>query len=247
MNPASREELKHYILRSLGHPVIDINIADEQMEDRIDDALLFWQEYHSDGTQRYYIAHQVTAEDKANRYITLPDNVYTVNRAFIGKDGNGYSSSSILSTQAQIRLSDVFNITAYDLGGYYIANQYLSLLNETLAGKTISTYKRYERKAYIETSWDNIAEGQFVLFDVFAFLDPEEFVGIYGDRVFRRLATAYCKRQWGENLLKLKNVVLAGGITLNGEVIFYEGKAEIMDIEMNFRRNYSDPDLFFVG
>lgn len=246
--PQTREQLKEYILRSLGEPVIEINIAPEQIEDRINDALEMWQEYHSDGTHRYYIAHEVTETDITNNYIELGDNVYTVNRVFTGKNGNGYSKNFLFNLEYQLRLSDLFDLRYADIGGYFIGKQYLDLLDNILNGYTISTYNRYERRLYIETNWERkILEGQFILADIYAFMDPEQYNDIYGDRVFRKLATAYCKRQWGENLMKFKNVALPGGLVLNGEVIYYEAKAEITEMETNFRRNYSDPDLFFVG
>ena len=59
--PTSRATLKDYAKRQLGHPVVELNLDDDQMEDRIDDALEFFQEYHFDGTEKTYLKHQVTA------------------------------------------------------------------------------------------------------------------------------------------------------------------------------------------
>ena len=58
--PASRQNLIDYCLRRLGHPVIEINIDDDQIEDRIDDALQFWREYHFDGTELTYLKAEIT-------------------------------------------------------------------------------------------------------------------------------------------------------------------------------------------
>jgi hypothetical protein len=56
--PTTREAFKEYCLRSLGAPVIDINVDDEQLEDRIDDALQYYRDYHFDGTEHnYYKRH----------------------------------------------------------------------------------------------------------------------------------------------------------------------------------------------
>ena len=57
---STRQELIDYCLRRLGFPVIEINVDDDQISDRIDDALQFWQEYHFDGTERTYVKHQLT-------------------------------------------------------------------------------------------------------------------------------------------------------------------------------------------
>ena len=64
--PNSRQTFKEYCLRRLGYPVIDINVDDEQVDDRIDEALKYYQDYHFDGTERILHKHIVTATDKAN-------------------------------------------------------------------------------------------------------------------------------------------------------------------------------------
>jgi len=57
----SREQLANYCLRRLGAPVIEVNVDDDQVSDRIDDALQYWNEYHFDGTERVYLKAQVVA------------------------------------------------------------------------------------------------------------------------------------------------------------------------------------------
>ena len=59
--PASRQELIDYCLRELGHPVLEINVDDDQVSDRIDEALQYYQDYHYDGVERIYLKQQVTA------------------------------------------------------------------------------------------------------------------------------------------------------------------------------------------
>lgn len=58
---ASRESLKQYALRALGAPVLEINVDDDQLEDRIDDALAYWHKYHWDGIEKFYLKHKITA------------------------------------------------------------------------------------------------------------------------------------------------------------------------------------------
>ena len=71
--PSTRAELKEFCLRKLGKPVIEINIDDDQMEDRIDEALAYYHDYHFDGTERTFLKHEVTADDKTNNYIPITD------------------------------------------------------------------------------------------------------------------------------------------------------------------------------
>ena len=61
--PASRSQLKDYCLRQLGAPVLEINVADEQVDDIIDDALQYFHERHFDGVLRTYLKYEVTQND----------------------------------------------------------------------------------------------------------------------------------------------------------------------------------------
>ena len=63
--PNTRELFKDYILRKIGAPVIEINVADEQVEDRIDEALSFWGDYHYNGSQQVYLKHQIKQDQNS--------------------------------------------------------------------------------------------------------------------------------------------------------------------------------------
>ena len=58
--PSSREALKQYCLRMLGKPVVEVNVDDDQLEDRIDEGLQYFQEYHFDGVEKTYLRHKIT-------------------------------------------------------------------------------------------------------------------------------------------------------------------------------------------
>lgn len=60
-SPASREELKEYCLRKLGHPVIEINVDDDQIEDRIDEAFQYYREFHYDAVELVYLSEKIEA------------------------------------------------------------------------------------------------------------------------------------------------------------------------------------------
>lgn len=70
MSVASREQLKQYALRALGAPVLEINVDDDQLEDRIDEALEYWRQYHHEGIEKVYLKHQI----KASRLILTSNN-----------------------------------------------------------------------------------------------------------------------------------------------------------------------------
>jgi hypothetical protein len=63
MAVGSREQLKQYALRALGAPVLEINVDEDQLEDRLDEALEYWRQYHSDGVEQIYMKHQIRASE----------------------------------------------------------------------------------------------------------------------------------------------------------------------------------------
>lgn len=79
---STRQELIDYCLRRLGFPVIEINVDDDQVSDRIDDALQFWYEYHFDGRQKIFIEHQITGD--TIRLASILANQFTVGETLTG-------------------------------------------------------------------------------------------------------------------------------------------------------------------
>jgi hypothetical protein len=61
--PSTRQELIDYCKRKLGYPVLEINVADEQIDDLVDDAVQFFQERHFDGVSQIYLKYQITQDD----------------------------------------------------------------------------------------------------------------------------------------------------------------------------------------
>ena len=61
--PSTRQELIDYCKRKLGAPVLEINVADEQIEDLVDDAVQFFQERHFDGVYQTYLKYKITQDD----------------------------------------------------------------------------------------------------------------------------------------------------------------------------------------
>ena len=95
MAVSTREGLKEYALRNLGAPVVEINVDDDQLEDRIDDTFQRYRDYHYDGTEEIYLAHQVTANNITDGYVDVSDNIIGVTRIL------PISSGSISSTNSQ--------------------------------------------------------------------------------------------------------------------------------------------------
>ena len=94
---ASRQDLQDYSLRRLGHPVIEINVEDGQVSDRIDDALQFFQEYHFDGVERVFVSHQIVGSK-----LKLTTNIAsTFTKGEIVTGGTSGATAKVDSTDGQ--------------------------------------------------------------------------------------------------------------------------------------------------
>lgn len=244
--PSSREAFKSYCLRRLGEPVIDVNVDDEQVEDRIDEALKYYQDYHFDGTERVLIKHVVTATDVTNGYITLSDNVIGINR--ILDVGQAVQSSNLFNIRYQIHLNDLFDLSASSYVPYVTAMRHVESLEELFVGKKPIRFNRHVNRLHIDMDWDNdVAVGEYIIVDAYRIVDGDTYTDIWGDRWLARYATALIKRQWGSNLTKFEGLQMPGGVTFNGSKIYDDAESEIQKLEEEVLSAYSLPVQDMVG
>jgi len=247
--PSSRTALSDYCLRALGHPVIEVNLDDDQMEDRIDEAIQYYQEYHSDAIVRNYRKHEVTAADITNEYISVPESLLYIRRVLPIKGAN--SSVGDFSIDYQLHMNDLFGLRdPGDLISYELTKQYMSLIDLKINGVTEQvTFNRHQDIVKLDSiRWGtDITAGQYIVFEGYETLDPEVATDVYNDMWLKRYVTALFKRQWGLNLIKFEGIQLPGGVTLNGRQTFDDANAEIEKLEEQVRLNHEDPPDFFMG
>ena len=150
--PHSREEFKQYCLRSLGFPVLRINVDDDQVEDRIDEALNYWKQYHMEGTEKIYYKHLVTEIDKQNGYITLPENIIGAVRVFPLSSFIG-NSSDLFSIEYQIAMQNLFVFDSTSLVPYYMSRLHVETIHEMLVGEPIIRFNRHRNRLHIDWNW----------------------------------------------------------------------------------------------
>lgn len=245
-SPASREQLKNWCLRSLGHPVINVNIDDDQLEDRLDEALQYFQEFHHDGVERWYIKHEITADNITNQYITINENIIGVTRIFSTSAGS--NTNNIFDFNYQMRLNEMSNMSTGTLSNYVIAQQYLRTMDMLLVGEIPVRFNRHSDRLYIDWDWAvDAVVGKYIIIEGFMILDPDTYTDVYNDRMFKKLATAHIKRQWGTNMKKFSGLQLPGGNMMNGQQIYNEADQEIKEIEEQIRSAFEEPPQFIVG
>ena len=232
-------------MRKLGKPVIEINVDDDQVEDRVEEALKYYWDYHFDGTEKVFYKKQITAEDIANKYITLPQNI--IGAVSIFDIGDFIAVNNIFNIRYQIALNDLYTLTYQSMVPYYMAFQHIQLLEQLLVGKQPIRYNRNTNKLFVDTDWNKLTAGYFLVVEAYSIVDPAEFTDVWNDRWLQRYATELIKKQWGSNLTKFVGMQLPGGITFNGEKIYNDSHEALEKLEAEMITSYSLPVTDMIG
>lgn len=249
-NPSSRATLIDYCKRRLGDPVVEINVDEDQLEDRVDEALQYYQEYHSDATLRTYLKHLVTADDVTNEYIPLNSNITYVGKLF-PLASNFNQGRNFFDIKYQMMLNDMTSLIHFagDLAYYEQMQQYLSLLDMKLNGHPQVQFSRRENRLYIfgDFADGDIKAGDYIVAEVYQILDPNSTTSIYNDMWLKEYTTALIKQQWGQNLIKFEGMQLPGGVIINGRQLYDDATSELERLRESIRLEHEMPADFFVG
>lgn len=244
--PTTRAEFKAYCLRKLGSPVIEINVDDDQVDDRLDEALRYYWDYHFDGSDKTYYKHQVTEQNKLDKYITLPENIIGAIRVFPIADPI-VRSDDLFNIRYQIALNDLYTLTSVSMVPYYMTMEHLSLIAELLVGQQPIRYTRHKDRLYVDMDWDKINAGEYLLVEAYEVIDPDVWTDVWSDRWLQNYAAAKIKYQWGSNLTKFTGMSLLGGVQFNGEKILEDARQEIEKMEQEMISSYSLPVSDMIG
>ena len=269
-NPATREQLKQYALRTLGKPVIEINVDDDQAEDRIDEALQYFAQYHYDGVERTYLKYKVTQADvdrmkspdgdtassitknsvttawtEANNFIVVPEAVLAVTRIFpLSNRGN----QNLFDIRYQLRLNDLYDFSSTSIINYDIVLRHLDFLDHVLVGEKPLRFNQHDNRLYIDMDWSNdITVGEYIIIECYRKLDPSTHTDVFNDIFLKRYVTALFKKQWGANLSKFDGVAMIGGVTLNGRQIYSEALQDIEKLETEIRSTFELNPAMIMG
>jgi hypothetical protein len=271
-NPiTSRETLKQYALRALGKPVIEINVEDDQVEDRIDEALQYFAQYHYDGVERMYLKYQITSDDitrarsdetistvtdtadstvtasfkEGKNYIPMPSNVMSVIQVFPFTDK---AALNLFDVRYQLRLNDLYDFSSTSIIHYDMTLRHLDLLDHILVGERPIRYQMHKNRLYIDMDWQNdIDAGDFLIIECYRKLDGSTFTDVFDDIFLKKYLIQLVKRQWGQNLSKFQGVAMLGGVQMNGEQIYSQAIEEITKLEEQIQLSYELPPNYMVG
>ena len=154
----SREELIDFTLRSLGSPVLQINVTAEQLEDRLDDTLTMFHEYNMDGTNRDYIRYQVTEQDIYNQYLPIDGSSVLGIMRIIPVTRSLFGNAGILFDPFYQMLSSTMNMqtggwSSVDLVSYTQFRQFGETLELLLRPRPDIRFNRFQNKIMIDWNW----------------------------------------------------------------------------------------------
>ena len=265
--PATRETLKQYCLRALGQPVIEINVDDDQLEDRIDEAVQYFQQYHYDGIRRTYLKYQYTADDKTRitsdvsesvtknsvtstwkegqGYIVVPDSIISVINIFpFSNKGN----LNLFDVRYQMRLNDLYDFSSTSIINYDTVLRHLDFLDHILVGEKPMRFNQHDNRLYIDMDWTNdLQVGEYIVIEAYRKLDPATYTDVFNDIYLKRYTTALFKKQWGANLSKFGGVQMIGGVTLNGQQIYMEAMQDVEKLETEIRSTFELNPAMMIG
>lgn len=244
--PTSRKEFKDYVLRKIGAPVIEINASDEQIEDRIDEGISFWRDYHYNGSQLVYLKHQLTADDIENKYVTLPEGLLGIQKVF-DFSSSVSSGSGMFNVQYQFVLNNVRGITSYDVTNYYMTMQHIEFMQEILVGRPLIRYNKHVNKLFLDADKSRMSEGDFIIIEAYDVINPDDYPDVWSDRWLQNYCSVLIREQWGLNLSKFTNMQLVGGVSFNGDTILQEARAEREKMEEESMRSLQPLTYNFIG
>jgi hypothetical protein len=248
---SSRADLIEFCLRRLGEPVIEVNVDEDQIEDKIDDAIQLYQEFHHDATIRVYYEHQLTSSDITNKYITLPTNILYVTKLF-PVSASVINSSNFFSFNYQFAMSDFHQLADVGVGGlayYDQIRQYMELIDMKVNGLPLITFARRQNRLYLHSDIEDgtLSAGKYIAIECYQTVDPTAHTSVYNDMFIKDYTTALIKEQWGQNMSKFEGMQLPGGVTISGARYIEEGREEQEKVRERMRLEQEVPPDFFVG
>ena len=279
--PSTRSELITYAKRQLGAPVLEINVADEQVEDLLDDAIQYFQERHFDGVYPTFLKYKITEDDikrgrsrdgntdnvgittqtatstidgqsvsfsfnETSNYLQVPPDILGITKVF-HFDGSNRMSSGMFSLKYQLFLNDIYYYGSTELLSYAMTKTYLEDINFLLTTQKQIRFNKRQNRLYLDIDWSSVSADEFLVFDVFRTLNPNDYAKVYNDSFLKRYFTALVKRQWGQNLMKFQGVKLPGGVELNGRQIYDDAMNDLAIIREQMSNTYEIPPLDFIG
>ena len=157
--PSSRQGLIDYCLRKLGAPVLEINVADDQIDDLVDDAIQLFNERHFDGVERMYLKYKISEEDINRGTAKNTDGVGIVTTSATSSNISGYgtTTSNWYETSNFLQVPDsvvgvekIFKFDTSSISGGMFSIKYQLFLNDLYYFNSVELLQYAMTKSYLE-------------------------------------------------------------------------------------------------
>jgi len=242
MIPKTRQEFKEYCLRNIGGGILEINITDEQLEDRIDEALEFFHQYTYDGSIRDFIRLDVTPEMKDQGYVDIPKDIMSIVDIY---ESTTAIDSGLFSLGYQLKLNAVTSILEVQGGtlDYYMRMTSLADLQYMMKPVNSFRYKETMKRLYLDRGMRDFRNGDQVVIECYRKIQPEDHEGVWNDMFLKKYATALFLYQFGSNLSKFENIQLPSGATYNGQELMSRGKEQLDELQDQVLDKWEEPPI----
>lgn len=234
MVPTTRDEFKEYVLRKVGKTAIGVRVTEEQLDDRVDEALRFWYDYHWDGAEKSYYKYVLTQDDFDNRYVTLPENIIGAVRLFDTSVAYG-NVSNPFNLQYQFAMSELFTLGSVSTVPYFMTMTHFAELQQLLIGQVPIRFNRHTHRLYLDMNWEKYSPGDVIVVEAFEIVDPETWSYSFSDRLLQNYCAALVRHQQAVNLGTHRGMQMMNGVSFNADKMFDDSQIEIEKIEQEIK------------
>ena len=223
------DELKAYCLKQLGDGVIQVNVSDEQVNQAINDAIQWFQEFCDEGHELIYLVHPIVDEDLNHNYFDLPDDIIGIREVFYQ---GRYMNTTFLSDSFMINTSILYQYLYApnsNLSDWYFTKLQLSEMKALMEAWNPIRFNYTTGRLYIDDPYITKINtpGKCIVINCFRALNPDEYPRLYNNMYLKRYATALVQKIYATNISKYSGIKLPGGTELDGATIYQRAMDEI--------------------
>ena len=241
----SFDGLREYCLQQLGDGVIQVNVSQEQVNQAINDAIQWFQEFCDEGNEHTYLVHQIEQKDLDQNYIDLPEDVIGVRSVLYQGQ---FTNTSFLSDNFMINTSILYQYLYApnaNLSDWYFTKMQLSEMKALLEAWNPIRFNYSTGRLYIDDLFVRRMNtvGKFIVVECYIAIDPDTNTRLYNNMYLKRYATALVQKIYATNISKYAGIKLPGGTELDGATLYQRAMDEIEKLKEEVSQYQSFPAL----
>ena len=145
------------------------------------------------------------AFEENSNYLQVPPEVLGVTKIFYSSGANTVANN-MFSIKYQLFLNDIYYFGSTEILTYAMTKRYLEDIDFALTTQKQIRFNIRQDRLYMDIDWSSVNADDYLVIDCYRLLDPNDFSRVYNDSFLKRYLTALIKRQWGQNLIKFKEL-----------------------------------------